>query len=108
MSEVQEICDSVAFIRAGQMVSVKSMAELTRGKAKLLRVVAGKETLGELKKLKGLNISDQQTEMIEGIYNGDVNLLLAVIAKNKVKDFSLNDSNLETAFMQYYQDEKDV
>ena len=108
LSEVQEICDSVAFIRAGQLASVKSMTELTRGKSKLLRVSGGKELMDTLKKLKSLSVSDQQDGVLEGIYDGDVNELLAVIAKHKVGDFSLNDSNLETAFMRYYQEDKNA
>jgi ABC-2 type transport system ATP-binding protein len=105
LSEVQEICDSVTFIREGQIIATKSVNELTVEAPKLLRLSADKNVLAEVEKLTGLVITSRQNGLLGATYQGDLNKLLAVLAAHKIKDFSLSDTDLETAFLKYYEED---
>jgi ABC-2 type transport system ATP-binding protein len=104
LSEVQEICDSVTFIREGRIIATKSVNELAVESPKLLRLHADKSALAEVEKLAGIIATNRQTGLLDATYQGDLNKLLAVLATHKIKDFSLSDTDLETAFMKYYED----
>lgn len=104
LSEVQEICDEVAFISHGNLVATQSISALTAESPKLLKVAADKSTLDAIQKLAGVTVTSHHASHIEAAYQGDINVLIAIIAKHKVKDLSLSDTDLETAFMKYYED----
>ncbi len=104
LSEVQEICDDVAFIREGKIIHVQHMRDITAGSPKHVRIVSADATLkASLKKLPGglLTASDHNT--IALTFSGDINQLLQLLAKHKVHDVTITEADLETVFMEYYQ-----
>lgn len=106
LSEVQEICDTVTFIRDGKIIDTKAMGALTRELPKMFRVQGATKTLHDrLKKLEGVSSLKAVDGSLRGSYLGDINNLLRVISASKVSDFSVQDTDLETAFMKYYEAE---
>jgi ABC-2 type transport system ATP-binding protein len=104
LSEVQEICDHVAFIREGQVIASRPVSEISQGLPNEVRVVsADKKLLEELKKLKGMHITDRDGNYVAGAFLGDINALLKVISKYKVDSLHIHEADLETAFMRYYE-----
>jgi len=104
LSEVQEICDQVTFISHGSIVATQSISSLTAESPKLLKLSADKTTLAAVEKLAGVTVTTHHTSHLEATFQGDVNQLISLIAKHKVKDLSLSDTDLETTFMKYYED----
>lgn len=104
LSEVQEICDEVAFIREGRLVDIKTVSQLAQESPKRIRITSG--TLSAIKKdlkgLPGLSFSSTKDELV-GEFKGDVNVLIKSLSKHKLTDFSLEDIDLEESFMKYYQ-----
>lgn len=109
LSEVQEICDNVAFIRSGKIVATKTMEQLTKESPKQFSVStpAPARLKKALTKLQGIHMKEAAGSLV-GTYSGDVNELLAVLAKHTVTDMIFEDTNLEESFMKYYEDEEQV
>lgn len=104
LSEVQEVCDTVAFIRDGELVATKNIDELMNESPKLLNVTADKPLLERLEKVAGVRAIKLSDGTLQATFQGDVNQLLAALNGHKVQDFTLSDTDLETAFMKYYED----
>lgn len=109
LSEVQEICDHVAFIREGKIIGVQIMADIASGSPKGISLTSSDQALKQdLKKLKGVKIISSTRSQTDLSFTGDINELLRLIAKHKVSDITIKDADLETIFMQYYQEAANV
>ncbi|HSX46977.1 MAG TPA: ABC transporter ATP-binding protein [Patescibacteria group bacterium] len=105
LNEVQALCDHVAFIREGRLIAVKQLEELNDATTKNIRVTT-KDTklLAALAKLPGVKVQNRANTFTEFTSTGDINAVLALLAKHKVQDVTINEADLETTFMQYYED----
>ncbi len=110
LSEVESICHRVGFIRDGQLVAVDSLANLRQKSIKRISVRSLKTLqLSELLKgTSGINHLDIQDNALIFDYQGNINLLLKILAKHVISDVTISDSDLEQMFLGYYQDENDV
>ena len=106
LSEVQQICDDVAFIRAGSLITSKPVHELVVGLPKEVQILSSDKSLkSSLIKLTGFKLVSSSGQIIKGSFEGDINQLLKVIAKSEVRNITLNEPDLEDIFMGYYEDE---
>lgn len=104
LSEIQVLCDHMAFIRAGKLVAVKSREELVAGAIKHVRVITNdKKLLPVLSKLQGVNIEIGQTDQLIFSFSGNVNTLLTLLSKHRIEDVIIQEADLETIFMGYYE-----
>lgn len=104
LSEVQEICDTAAFIRQGKIVDIKPIADLTKQAPKQFRLTgATPELIDKLGQLKGLVIVKDGGQQLSGTYQGDVNRLLKLLSQYKLTDFTFQEPDLESLFMKYYE-----
>ncbi|HSX45332.1 MAG TPA: ABC transporter ATP-binding protein [Candidatus Saccharimonadales bacterium] len=109
LSEVQEVCDELAFIREGRLLIVKQTKDLANGLPKLIKVVTSDQSLKtDLKALSGIDITSTDQSELNGTYHGDMNDLIKLLAKHKVNDVSIQETDLETIFMKFYQGENRV
>lgn len=109
LSEVQLWCDTVGFIREGQLITVRDLRELEKGLPKQVQVISTNKTLRErLEKLNGVSITSSQGKNIVFTYSGDINELITLLGNAKVDDVNIQDADLETVFMGYYQEKKSV
>ena len=107
LSEVQEICDTVAFIREGQIKAIRSMAEITNESPKdFMLTTNSKDLKRRLSKLSGVTIMSEDGNSIQGIFSGDVNELIRLISGYSIENFTLSDAELEAVFMKYYEGDK--
>ena len=109
LSEVQEICDQVAFIRSGSVVAVKTLQELATSSAKHVRVISeDKKLLASLNKLPSISDQSKTTSSVSFTINGDINPLLKLLSQYHIKDVTITEMDLEAVFMHYYQEKTDV
>lgn len=106
LSEVQEICDVVSFIRKGQIVDTKTVSQLAKESPKQFRIITPHpESLHkELKKLSRLTVEARDGSLI-GTYSGKMDKLLRVLSRHEITDLTLENADLESTFMKYYEDE---
>lgn len=106
LSEVQEICDHVAFIRQGKLIDSRPILDLSKSVPKEIQVTSpSKDLQKRLAKLAGLTIISQEKNSIVGTFDGDINKLLRLLAGYKIDSFYLNNTDLESVFMKYYEDD---
>ena len=105
LSEIQELCNRVVFVREGKLIADKTMKELSVGLPKEITVLSKDKKVPQmLEKLPGFVVSGKKGSQISGTFVGDINLLLSSLAKHKIDNLHLQEADLETVFMQYYED----
>jgi len=105
LSEIQEVCDKVAFIREGNLIAVRELSEITASSPKHLRLVSNDKKLAEqLRAIKGLDVLQSELPIIECNYAGDINTLLRLLSHHELDDLTITEADLETVFMKYYED----
>lgn len=105
LSEVEQICDRIGFIREGQLIAVEPLKALTKQTFKKVQVVfATKPKATDFSKLK--NVSDVlvsgKTMTLK--LKGDVTPLIKELGKHRLTDVNMQDANLEEIFMTMYED----
>ncbi len=104
LSEVQAICDDVAFIRAGSVIAHTPVRELAAGLPQQVQISgADADLANELKKLSGFMVHAQTQHTISGSFAGDINNLLRLLSKHKITNLHMHEADLETVFMKYYE-----
>lgn len=106
LSEIQELCDEVAFIREGEIIAHKTLDELAKGAPKQIRITTQDKTLiSRFKKLEGLDGVRIEGKRIMFRYTGHTDTLIKLLAKHKIEDIVIEESDLETMFMQFYEND---
>lgn len=100
LSEIQRNCTRAAIIREGRIIACDSVEALAKTNAKRISV-HGDAEVGALAGVRDLQISDGISNFL---YSGDMNALLAVLAKGNIRDLSISEPDLEEIFMHYYED----
>jgi ABC-2 type transport system ATP-binding protein len=109
LSEVQTICDRVGFIREGKLIQVSSLKQLLENASRQV-VIHFKKSGGvdAVKQLKGSRNFEQIDGRLTFTFDGDLNQLVAILAKNPVSHLEISDANLEELFMTYYKKGNDA
>lgn len=106
LSEIQELCDRVAFIRQGEIVANKTLDELAEGSPKEIRVVCGDRSLADrIKRLNGVKHLKTNGKHSTFSYAGSVNDLTHLFGMYTLEDLTIEEAELESSFMQYYEDD---
>ena len=98
LSEVQHNCTKAAIIREGQIIACNTVDELSRTNAKRIHI-EGNIDLSHLSKTKDMHSDDKG---ISFLYGGDINELIKILSRNKIRNLSISDPDLEEIFMHYY------
>jgi ABC-2 type transport system ATP-binding protein len=109
LSEVQEICDRVGFIKDGRLIKVARMDKLMAEAARQVSVVFESTAPdSRLKTLPGVSTYRSSGQRRNFDFNGDYNLLLRVLSYKTITDIEIAAPDLEELFMSYYQGDEDV
>jgi len=106
LSEVEELCDRVAFIRRGQLIACQPISKFTLGLPRHVKIVSKDSKLpGLLAKIKGVSHlkSFKTTTIFQ--YLGDYQELLILLSKYNISDLSITPPDLESLFSKYYEDD---
>jgi len=103
LSEVQEICDQVGFIKEGKLVANMPLKDLFKSAPKQISVVLRGKELVEFEKIKGVVHAERSGDTIHFTYSGNMSQLLKLLSGQPMKDISITDADLETVFMKYYE-----
>ena len=101
LSEIQRMCSRAAVIRNGEIVTVENIQTLLEKQMKKVRVVFSEGSTFDLplgaqnEKVNGTKLSFE--------YVGDINKLLAWLSVQNLQDAVLEEPDLESIFMNYYE-----
>lgn len=87
-------------MRHGKMIACDSVEALAKTNAKRV-YIQGEVDLGEMKNIRDVQHMDGG---ISFLYSGDINILIQTLAKEKIKDLSMSEPDLDEIFMHYYLD----
>lgn len=109
LSEVQQLCDRVAFIRDGSIVDTADISQLMARSAKHVSVKVDRAMLrplrSQLERLKGINFLPEREEYaVTFSYAGPMPPLIRLLANFDVHDVSIREPELEELFVHYYRD----
>ena len=107
LAEVEELCDRVALIRGGRLVTVARIDDLRAHLQRRVTVhiagdqVIAKRRLAELPAVSGLTQRDGRWQFL----TGDPLAVLRLLATLPVTDVAIEPPSLEDVFLQYYRPE---
>ncbi|HSX23885.1 MAG TPA: hypothetical protein VLE74_02180 [Candidatus Saccharimonadales bacterium] len=88
---------------------MKTINELSDSTSKHIHVATDDAKLvTAISRLPSVKIQTRETKSVTLTMRGDINPLLALLGRHKVLDVTITETDLETAFMKYYQEEADV
>ena len=98
LSEIQRNCTRAAIIREGRIIACGSVEELSRTNARRISI----HGQAEIAALEGVRDLQASAEGLNFLYSGDMNKLLAVLARGNIRDLSISEPDLEEVFMHNY------
>jgi ABC-2 type transport system ATP-binding protein len=105
LSEVQELCDHVAFIKEGTLIANEPITAIAQDAPYEITIVSDdKKLAAKLKKLPEVRASKAQHTRFAFTYVGDIGKLLHVVAQYPILDISITKGDLESTFMEFYKD----
>ncbi len=104
LSEVQRICDRVAIIKEGRIVTVQKIGELKENAYKSVSFTVKDGDPSKEFALEGTQHVEITGRDVSFIYKGSVNMLLAEIARFPLANVNITEPPLEDIFMHYYAD----
>jgi ABC-2 type transport system ATP-binding protein len=105
-SEVQRMCDRVGFIRSGELVAERSLAELGQKAAHSFRFTfAKKAPVAALQKLENIQLTDHDTTHATVLVDNDFSALFTLLAKHQVTAMEQQNLDLEDIFLDMYSKE---
>lgn len=105
LSEVERLCDRLAIVRKGKIVFDGQLNALQQqaGHELALRLKPGATLQGDPP--AELRVTDRSTAHLAGHYSGNLDHLLAWLARQQVEDVSISRPELEDLFREFYQDD---
>lgn len=106
LNEVQSLCDDVAFIKDGKILTQKSMYDIRAMNIHIISAVATVPfTISKLK-MPGVTITEHKGNSINLRVKGDFNPILRALAQHDLTDLDMTHANLEDIFLGQYKGEK--
>jgi len=104
-SEVERTCDRVGIIRDGELAAVEGIQKLRQAQHRTFEIRVADEGQVQLLRDSGLTIVAVNGTGLTIEVQGDLNPLLSGLAQVNVKEFSQKSTELEEAFMHFYEGE---
>lgn len=101
--EVESYCDRVAIIKEGQIVKVVDIKKLENNRG--VKVTLEGELIDTIN-LKNSTLTKRDKDKISFVFKGDINELVNILGKTKLKSLLIEEMSLEDDFLSYYQDER--
>ncbi|UYZ21257.1 ABC transporter ATP-binding protein [Mesobacillus jeotgali] len=106
LSEVQRLCDRVAIIKDGRIVTVEKISTLKENTYKKFKIESKSGIDKNLFDLEGVNQLEQEDGTISFLFRGNINSIMKKIAEIEVANLWVEEPDLEEIFMHYYEKEE--
>ena len=108
LSEVQRLCDRVAFIKDGSLIGIKTIEELKKNSTKTIKIISPVSEISAIKtkykNLPGLKLQASSKTSISFTYIGNMRPLMRFLSGYDVDDITIAEPELEEVFISYYKD----
>lgn len=100
LSEVEQVCDRTAVLRAGRLVHLQDMAELREGR--LVRAKLSGPWDADAARPAGLAVRDYEKDRLTLEYRGPLPELLSWLARQPLADLRLEPLGLDSIYHRYH------
>jgi len=108
LPEMQQICDWVGIIRRGRLVTVESVAELSRKKLRHADITLAAEPQTGLLDFKSATLHRIDGLRFKADIKGDMDTFIKELSRLHLADLQISHASLEEVFMEFYEgDEND-
>jgi ABC-2 type transport system ATP-binding protein len=104
LSEVERMCQRVAFIRRGGIVAVEDVRELKQRSLHILEVTFGQPIPAHAFDLPGVREARHDGNTLRFEVSSNLDLLLKAVTRYAVVDLRTEQASLDDVFLAYYQD----
>ncbi len=105
LSEVQRLCDRVAIIKEGEIVTVEKISSLKENNYKKVKIEVSNELDSEFFNITGVSDLKMKVNTISFLFKGDINTVMRKIAAIDIINLWVEEPELEEIFMHYYEKE---
>lgn len=104
LSEVQKTCDRIGIIREGKLVDERKISEMSLEASQTFDITfKGKVPTSDIKKVKGVRVSDERNDGLTIHMHGKLSDLFAVLAKSDVTKIDARNLDLDELFLGFYE-----
>ncbi len=104
LSEVEELCDRVAFIRGGQIVTVDRIADLKSRLVKPVTVQFGQPVdPANFASIEGVAVTEASADTVTFAVTAGMDSLVKTLANFEVTDIESSSPSLEETFLHFYE-----
>ncbi|PFH85823.1 ABC transporter ATP-binding protein [Bacillus sp. AFS088145] len=105
LSEVQRLCDRVAIIKEGKIVTVEKISTLQENNYKRFKIDIQNRLDPNYFNMPGVNNIEAKGKTISFIFKGNINIVLKKIAEIEIENLWIEEPDLEEIFLHYYEKE---
>ncbi|GLB58966.1 ABC transporter ATP-binding protein [Cytobacillus sp. NCCP-133] len=105
LSEVQKLCDRVAIIKEGEIVTLEKISTLKESTYKKFKIETAVSLDKEYFQIKGVNDLEEDRGTATFLFKGNVNSIMKKIAAIDIVNIWIDEPDLEEIFMHYYEKE---
>lgn len=105
LSEVQRLCDRVAIIKDGRIVTVEKISTLKENTYKKFKIETSSHVDMAIFKVDGVNQLEIDGNTISFLFKGNINSIMKKIAEIEIVNLWVEEPDLEEIFMHYYEKE---
>ena len=106
LSEVQKMCDRVAFIKEGRILKLEKMSALQENNYKKFNIEANTMLTEDIFTQAGISKLEIKGHAANFIYKGNINSIMKPIAGLDLRNISIEEPDLEEIFLHYYTTEE--
>lgn len=106
LSEVQRLCDRVAIIKDGRIVTVEKISTLKENTYKKFKIETKSVVDKSIFNIDGVNQLEQDGSTISFLFRGNINSILKKISEIVIVNLWVEEPDLEEIFMHYYEKEE--
>jgi ABC-2 type transport system ATP-binding protein len=106
LSEVQRLCDRVAIIKDGRIVTVEKISTLKENTYKKFKIETNSVIDKNLFNIDGVNQLEQDGGSVSFLFRGNINSIMKKIAEIEIANLWVEEPDLEEIFMHYYEKEE--
>jgi ABC-2 type transport system ATP-binding protein len=105
LSEVQKLCNRVAIIKEGKLVTVEKISTLQENNYKKFKVDMKSIVAPDYFNLDGVTKLEVKGNVISFLFKGNINTILRKISEIDVANLWIEEPDLEEIFLHYYEKE---
>jgi ABC-2 type transport system ATP-binding protein len=105
LSEVQRLCNRVAIIKEGKIVTVEKISTLKENTYKRVKIETKTPIDKNYFNIDGIGDLDVTDKEISFLFRGNINVVMKKIAEIDIANLWIDEPDLEEIFMHYYEKE---